>query len=444
MLLRVSRLVVHEVEVSEVTLGSFIHGALADMSPEDLVRMLELDETLFVEHKADLGTDSNYGLARAISAFANTLGGWLLLGVADGKPHGSTSSWTSPGHGPTLIDMVRDRLRGEVDPLPAFEARVIHHRDGPVGVVRVYESADTPHVTLQSGSVFVREVAGDADVSHPGRPGAHSRGERIYQAKQVRSRAQLLELAARGAAAAQRVHALVDPTRPLPLTNGQLGISFERSEGGLQAAGTDQGLIVVRIIPYSLPARFRSWVTTAYGSAAALGGVEKLAHIGGLASNRTRPHPSGVSVSVLVQPPALLTDALGQGLNAEARVTLDGAGVAGAALLLAGPENERWRTRVPLDELAGTLIRPAIDAALSMLAAGEFLGRSWCQIDLVGLPGALLLADEGNTSPSSWVPTGGDLALPGDDDHVLALARQAAYAYARSAGLPAWDEPVGL
>ena len=41
----------------------------------------------------------------------------------------------------------------EIDPLPAFEARVIEHADGPVGVVRVYESSDTPHVSIRSGSV---------------------------------------------------------------------------------------------------------------------------------------------------------------------------------------------------------------------------------------------------------------------------------------------------
>jgi hypothetical protein len=34
-----------------MTLGSFVHGALADLSPADLDRMLELDETLFVEHR---------------------------------------------------------------------------------------------------------------------------------------------------------------------------------------------------------------------------------------------------------------------------------------------------------------------------------------------------------------------------------------------------------
>ena len=42
-----------------MTLGSFVHGALGDKSPGDLNRMLELDESLFVEHKGDLGDESN-------------------------------------------------------------------------------------------------------------------------------------------------------------------------------------------------------------------------------------------------------------------------------------------------------------------------------------------------------------------------------------------------
>jgi hypothetical protein len=41
-----------------VALGSFTHGALAELSPHDLDRMLDLDETLFVEHKSDLGKDT--------------------------------------------------------------------------------------------------------------------------------------------------------------------------------------------------------------------------------------------------------------------------------------------------------------------------------------------------------------------------------------------------
>ena len=85
------------------------------------------------------------------------------------------------------------------------------------GVVRVYESADTPHVAISSGAVFVREVAGKSDASDPRKPGGGTRGERAYEAARIRSRAQLVELADRGRRGAARVEAVLDPLRPLPL-----------------------------------------------------------------------------------------------------------------------------------------------------------------------------------------------------------------------------------
>ena len=145
-----------------MALGSFTHGALAELSADDFGRMLELDETLFVEHKGDIGDDKDtiYGLVSTVAAFANTYGGWLLIGVTNRKPNGNAGRWSdAEDDAPTLVDAIRARLRGEIDPLPAFEAKLIQHADGPVAVVRVYESSDTPHVVLRSGAVFVREPA---------------------------------------------------------------------------------------------------------------------------------------------------------------------------------------------------------------------------------------------------------------------------------------------
>src|SRR4051812_29886572 len=107
-------------------LGSFVSGGLATLAVDDLDRMLRLDETLFVEHKSNIKTDESYNLMRAVASFANTLGGWLLIGVRDGKPVADPGSWADQS-GPPLVDQVRDRLRHELDPLPAFEARVMPH-----------------------------------------------------------------------------------------------------------------------------------------------------------------------------------------------------------------------------------------------------------------------------------------------------------------------------
>jgi predicted HTH transcriptional regulator len=70
---------------SAMTLGSFSSGALYEVSVADVNRMLSLDETLFVEHKAGMGDKESFKVLQAIAAFANTAGGWLLVGVHGGK-----------------------------------------------------------------------------------------------------------------------------------------------------------------------------------------------------------------------------------------------------------------------------------------------------------------------------------------------------------------------
>ncbi len=427
--------------VSRMALGSFIHGALADLSSEDLDRMLELDESLFVEHKSDLGAESAFLVIRSVAAFANTFGGWVLIGVKDGRPNGAAERWADSEKSPTLVDAVRDRLRGEIDPLPAFEAKVITHRDGPVGVVRVYESTDTPHILVSTGAVYVRDVATDVDVSTPKRPGAGLRGERAYRAAQIRSRGQLLDLASRGREASERVGRLLDPMAPIPLITTGLGLTFEITAGGaFQPRHTDRASVVLKLAPYTRTPRFRGWATTAEGSAAVLRAAENLADIHGLAPSWLEPDPAGASVSIGGNADPRHTDALGNGLATMYRVVLDGAGIVGAAFELGLPSLDDRRT-VRLDALARTHIRPVIEAAASILVAGEFLGRARCHIDLVRLGTALTLEDQVQTSGAAWVPVEADLALPILESEVDEVALLAAYAYGRSARLHAWDRP---
>jgi hypothetical protein len=427
-----------------MALGSFTHGALADLSPEDLDRMLELDETLFVEHKTDIGQDSAHGVVRAVAAFANTVGGWLLIGVTNRRPNGKASRWVDPENPPTLVDAVRDRLRHEIDPLPAFEARVVPHREGPVGVVRVYESADTPHVVLSSGAVFVREVGGVSDASRPKPSGGGRQRERAYEVAVIRSRAQLVELAARGREANARVANLVDPLAPIPFMTSGLDLEFEITAGSsFQPRHKDRGSIVVKVAPYTLAPRFRHWSTTSQGSSSVLKAAENLADMHGLAPGFLKPDPAGAWVSVGTNADLRHTDLFSNALETHCRVVVDGAGVAGAAFELGAPQKgHEDRKSVRLDEFSRAYIRPVIEAAASVLTAGEFLGRARCHIDLVRVGLALILENQVQNSGGAWVPVDADLVLPASEPEIDAIALRAAYAYGRSAGLHAWDAPI--
>src|SRR5262245_1921307 len=106
--------------------------ALADISPEDIGWMIREGETL-VELKAGTPKD---GIGPTVTSFANTLGGWLILGVED--KNRVVVGWKPSGRA-DIVDYLRERLRQEVDPLPPFAARGMEIEGRQVGVVRVYE-----------------------------------------------------------------------------------------------------------------------------------------------------------------------------------------------------------------------------------------------------------------------------------------------------------------
>lgn len=136
--------------------------------------MLAEGESLFVEHKADIAKGEGFQLSKAAASFANTMGGWILVGVR----HGCVDpSWVPPRG--EFVDAVRQRFEGLIDPLPSFAAGIVESGGGKVGVVRVYESADTPHL-LSDGSVVVREPAQDAKL--------RKRGETAVRAAEARFR----------------------------------------------------------------------------------------------------------------------------------------------------------------------------------------------------------------------------------------------------------------
>jgi hypothetical protein len=421
-----------------MALGSFSSGALSELSLDDVDRMLDLGESLFVEHKGGIGENESFKLLQAIAAFANTAGGWVLLGVEHGRIVASGDSpWARPG-APPLVDLVRDRLRTRIDPLPAFEAKVMsEHRDGPVAVVRVYESSDTPHILLDNGAVYVREVAMTRDASDPKRSGAGAVADRHYEAVKIGSRAELLALAGRGRTAEERVHGLVNTASVSPLI-ARLGLQFHLGKDGLQPLTVDHGLVHVRIAPYTLPSRFRGWATTVHAASAVCQAGEDLADCHGLTSGWVTPDPAGAGIAVPhTKPPH------GDGFHqtqALARVVVDGAGVAGGALRLEPPDGTRpLPRRFLVEELAHEVILPVIRSAAAVLNAGEFIGRSRCQIDLVGMQHVILIESQGNQGIAAWVPVTTDVTLTATDAELVAVATTAARALARSAELPFWD-----
>lgn len=107
-------------------------------------------ESLVLELKAELRRDL---VAKSCAAFANTIGGLLVVGVPDDSDElrgvddeiGEAQLW------------VKDVLRSRVLPLPPFRARRLDLEDGRwLFLILVEESSTTPHLLTGQGAIYVR------------------------------------------------------------------------------------------------------------------------------------------------------------------------------------------------------------------------------------------------------------------------------------------------
>jgi hypothetical protein len=309
--------------------------------------------------------------------------------------------------------------------------------DGAIGVIRVYVSTDTPHVVVKSGAVYVREVAEDTDAAAERKPGATARERQRYRATQIRSQAQLRDLAQRGERAAERVRSLLDIE-----SRGSDSLVGERLRVNRwdPVARPGFGSIIVRAAPYT-PAggdRFGAWATTDAAARAAIEAAEDLSMLRGFAPGWAKPAVAGVWVEVGPVQSGYHKDALGAQLDARFEVAIESAGVVGAALHLGVPQESMLRERPGVFTFAERFVVPPLTAALGMLEAGGFLGRARCAIDCVALSGPVALEQVG-ADAGGHVTVHSDISLPRDEGEIEAVSRLAGTALGRSAGLPTWD-----
>src|SRR6266550_3532964 len=157
--------------VSELLPRPFSELTVADVqSIVDAVG--EERESLFFERKQQVTPAS---LAKSCSAFANTYGGLLLVGIGDDNDElvgveaiAEPQVWC------------KDVLRGRLLPLPPFRARSLPlDDDRALLLVLVEESSSTPHLITRHGAIYVRNPGSSDPVP-------------------IEDQRRLLELAARG------------------------------------------------------------------------------------------------------------------------------------------------------------------------------------------------------------------------------------------------------
>jgi hypothetical protein len=376
-----------------MVLPSLRRLALADVDEEMLRRLVDHGEDLLVERKRQLPAPPKFGAAAA--SLANTLGGWILLGVADDR---ELIGFDKPEN-LDLQSHLAQVLRNEVDPLPPFVAEMFELDGKPIGLMRVFESADAPHIVRDTGAVYVRSSSGREPVD---------------------DHRTLLELARRGEEAEQAARDRLGARRP-------------------HTPEPSSYLVSVRATPLTVTPQLAERPISAHGS-------EWLEEMADLVARRTyggaasEPAPGELSRRPLGRGCVATrrgTYAFGEGQWA-VRVAADASGLLSVAIGRP-PSDGLHRT---FAEIHDFYLAPAIDVLAITFEEWESYGRvaleAW-----INLPGSF----EWVEIPKKGSKLGtlrslvGELTIPAEDDERSALASQWRRELARSLGVAEWELP---
>lgn len=139
-----------------------------DLTAEDLVALREAAEGWYIEYKREVPNAAS--IAKSISAFANTYGGWLFYGVEEKSKEESVAG-AFPGVPRSEVDAILQRIRqavaGHINPAAHFDPKVIWGPCAAIGLADDYAvvcihvpwSALAPHVH-KSGQIYRRVADG--------------------------------------------------------------------------------------------------------------------------------------------------------------------------------------------------------------------------------------------------------------------------------------------
>jgi hypothetical protein len=142
---------------------------LKDLEAGDLAALRDAAEGWYIEYKREMPTAAA-SIAKSISAFANTYGGWLFYGIAE-KSKEDAVAGSFPGIPRDGVDAALQRMRqaaaGLVNPSPHFDSKVVWGPNELIGLaedraiicVHVRWSPVAPHVH-KSGHIYRRIADG--------------------------------------------------------------------------------------------------------------------------------------------------------------------------------------------------------------------------------------------------------------------------------------------
>jgi Putative DNA-binding domain len=365
--------------------------SLADLDDAALRQLVGEGEHLFVERKQAPPKD---GIGRFVASFANALGGWLLLGVAD---DGSLVGYSLPGRADPQSH-VGQLLAAEVDPLPPYVATARQLDGTPLVIVRVFESADTPHIIKATGAVPIRTPKGTENVSD----------QRL-----------LLELARKGEEALERARQRLS----MDLIVLELAAP-ERPE--LVAVGDAEPYAIVRASLVTPTAQFASWAISQAAAGAAERSAAEVARILGMTIEEHAWQRSvrgrGVAVGC----------AGGFHVPVRIKVAVDAGGTVGARLSRGVSDGT-----ATLHSFESEYISPLVLAVGDLLRRAEAFGRAAWRVD-VGIPREDFEVTDAERHLNRPFFASAEAAVPLEHPEAATLINSWCREFARELGVEAW------
>jgi hypothetical protein len=346
--------------------------SLSDLNADSLRALIEHGEDVLVERKRKPPESPKFGAA--VASFANTLGGWILLGVDDDR----SVFGFELDEKTDVQSHLADLLRRQVDPLPPFVAERYELDGKCVVAMRIFESADGPHIVRGTGAVYVRTSNGKQPVD---------------------DHATLIGLARAGREAEAEANARL--LRGAPLGHEELwSLTAEQTFVRTQ----------IRVAPLTVTPQFTDWPMSA----------EAARWLQSITGDPSTVEPAARGVAVR------------SGLLALGAIDSNG--------VIELTRQAQPTSSMDLNEVRRRFVRPALDFGVMACVAAEAIGRAryTFSISLNNFSIDLPDSDDGHRLSVGRVVSG-DLTIPADDGEINAEGLRVQREITRSLGVPAWE-----
>lgn len=123
-------------------------------------------EGLQIDYKRDLPSG---GLAKFFSAFSNTRGGIIIIGVEEDRTTGIPTAWDGIDNNAQSIERVH-QWASNVEPIPSYEVHATDEQGGKIFIlIRIFEGDRTPYYVQNDPRIYIRtgNITPSVDLASP-------------------------------------------------------------------------------------------------------------------------------------------------------------------------------------------------------------------------------------------------------------------------------------